>query len=399
MSMTNIVVLKKNQVFVALTCALFSLSSVAKEGDTFRPYVSVSMSQDDNLLRYDSKLSLPDGVESEDTVLQTKVGVDVNWKLSRQNIIVNAELNDNKYTNNSRLDNQGESIKAVWDWQMGSKLDGALGYSHNKTLASFTDNQVVALSGAKRSTNNLFANGSWLLTPDWRVGVSLSNVQTEYDNATSSASNTDVNSTEVSLFYLGFAGNSVGVKFRQNSTEFPDRVFNNLSAIDNQYHLSSAVMMLNWQFAGKSMLQGQIGVEALTNKHLGERDYSDVTARITYQISPTGKLQFRLSAWSEIESSWIFDAAYQRIQAVEISPVWQMSSKNALLLSYKLENVTYDGDSGATDDRQSASIFWINKPLSNLSVKVGYSNNERDSSRLFRDYQSNMFTVQAKLIW
>ncbi len=397
--MKRVITLKTNQAFVAVVCTLFTLSSVAKDGDTFRPYVSVSMSQDDNLLRYDSKLVLPDDVELSDTVLQTKVGIDVNWALSRQNFIVKAELNDSKYSNNSRLDNQGESIKAVWNWQVGSKLNGGIGYSLDQVLASFTDNQVVALSGAKRSTQNLFASGFWLLHPDWRAGVSLSSVLTDYDNSASAASNTDNSSTELSLFYLGFAGNSVGVKLRQNNTEFPDRVFNSLSRIDNQYQLSSVVMQLNWQFAGKSVFQGQLGVESLTNKHLAERDYSDITARITYQINPTGKFQFRASAWSEIASSWIFDAAFQRVQAIEFSPVWQMSSKNSLMLRYMLENVTYDGESGAADDRQSASIFWITKPVRNLSVTVGYSNNQRDSSRLFRDYESSMFTVQAKLIW
>ena len=397
--MKSVIALKINQAFVAVVCMLFALSSVAKDGDTFRPYFSISMTQDDNLLRYDSKLVLPDDVEVSDTVLQTRVGVDVNWELSRQNFIVKAELSDSKYSNNSRLDNQGESIKAVWNWQVGSKLTGGIGYSRDQVLASFNDNQVVALSGAKRSTQKLFVNGFWLLHPDWRAGINFSNLLTDYDNNTSAAANTDDNSAEFSLFYLGFAGNSVGVKLRKNNTEFPDRVFNGLSRIDNQYQLSSVLMQLNWQFAGKSILQGQLGMESLTNKHLAERDYSDITAKITYQISPTGKFQFRASAWSEISSSWIFDAAFQRVQAIEISPVWQMSSKNSLMLRYMLENVIYDGKSGATDGRQSASIFWLIRPVHNLSVTVGYSNNQRDSSRLFRDYESSMFTVQTKLIW
>lgn len=378
---------------------VFAMPSVAKEGDTFRPYASISVSQDDNLLRYDSRVVLPDSVESSDTIVKTAAGINVNWKLSRQLIVLNAGLSDSKYSNNSRLDNQGESLSAAWNWTLGSKLNGRVGYSRNKTLSSFTDNQTVALSGAQRTTQNYSVTGFWLLSPDWRTGVSLSSTDSEYNNATSQTSNTDSNATELSLLYLGFAGNSLGVKFRQNNTEFPERIYNDSSTVDNQYQLSSVLAVLNWQLAGKSRLQGQVGLESLANRHVKQRDYSDVTARLTYQLTPTGKFQFKASAWSEIQSSWIFDAVSQRVQAIEISPSWQMSAKNSLMFKYTLENLTYDGDSGATDDRKSWSVFWINKLFKNLNITVGYANNQRDSTRSLRDYQSNMFTINAKLIW
>ncbi|VAW47064.1 hypothetical protein MNBD_GAMMA04-2115, partial [hydrothermal vent metagenome] len=96
-----------------LISGIFSSPVVA--GDRFTPYVNFSVVKDDNLYRLDSDDNVS-GISKEDTIYQTKAGVAVDLMLSRQQVLADVSVTDNRFENNSNLNYAGQAVDLKWNW-------------------------------------------------------------------------------------------------------------------------------------------------------------------------------------------------------------------------------------------------------------------------------------------
>ena len=91
---------------------LLSAPSFAEGMIDIKPYISTSVNYDDNVFRFSSpeqaKASLGSNNRS-DYVKALNLGVDVNLRLSRQLVSLTANINKNKYSRFSNLDNTGKA--------------------------------------------------------------------------------------------------------------------------------------------------------------------------------------------------------------------------------------------------------------------------------------------------
>ena len=384
----------------------------SKPGDTFRPYISATVMYDDNFSKVDPDddvtiESLGGDNKLSDTMTVVAAGLDFDWKVSRQNFLLNAEINRNNFENNDYLNNDGEKYKADWLWRVGSHLNGVVGYSYDKGLASFQDNRTLALLGTSHTKQNYYFNGKWLFHPRWRFGAGLMGYESDYSReANKEVSDRDDVGGNVSIEFLSKQNNVLGFKYREKRTNYPAREFVDGNSFDNVYDLRQFLFTMNWQFTGQSSIKGNIGWENLDNKHLDQRNYSDWSANLKYLWVPTGKIQFELKGWHEVTPSETVIATYQRQQGASLGMLWSVTAKNSLTASVKHERKFLEGDpdfvdvgSSVDDTYRLGSVTWIYQPTYNFDIQLGYNFSQRESTGVNRNYDSNMVFATFKAQW
>ena len=157
---------------LALTAARLATAATVhnpEDGDFFDAYVTEQYLLDDNLFRvpagaqYFDSLVGP-GSTRNDRINVAILGLEGQWTGSRQAIALDAHVNDNRYTFNTRLDNVSGFGNVVWDWRAGALWTGEVGATLSRGLASF---QSLNFYGRDLVDSiQSFANASFQISPN-----------------------------------------------------------------------------------------------------------------------------------------------------------------------------------------------------------------------------------------
>lgn len=112
---------------LATAAALLAVPAHAKEGDTFRPFVSYARYYDDNLFRLakdEQTFVVQDGVpvvidhdSASDQYGVLSAGLNVDWKPGRQHITASATRNWVRFSRYTTLDYDGSDYQGRWNWR------------------------------------------------------------------------------------------------------------------------------------------------------------------------------------------------------------------------------------------------------------------------------------------
>ena len=128
--------------------------------EKFDPYAYAQVRYDSNLFRRDSD-------EEDETIGYLGAGVQADWKLSRQHLLLDAVVARVKYDSNDQLDHTMIDAKGTWAWQVGNLWSGNLGYRYEDELTSFTER--LTTDKDMRTTQTGFLTAGYQIHPDWRV--------------------------------------------------------------------------------------------------------------------------------------------------------------------------------------------------------------------------------------
>jgi exopolysaccharide biosynthesis operon protein EpsL len=372
-----------------------SLSAIAAPGDTFSPYVFASMTHDSNLLRLSAS-----STSTADFVRQMGVGMNVDWKVARQQILLTAAINDNRFDRYSILNYQGRDLQGRWNWQLDNHISGDLGCTDNLAIGSFANQQ--ALVSNQISRERCFYDGQWLFHPSWQVGIGASKSKLSFSNISQSVLNSENDVWETTLQYLSSANTKVGVKLRETNGHYPNQSLDFVSMIDNGYHQREILATADWNYSGHSLLQGQAGTVQRQDDHFSIRDYNGITARGTYTWLPTDKVRLGVSAWREITAYDDLTTSYSLNRGMSMDPSWTPTSK--ITVSGKIQHEIHDflGDPGIlvlttnrkdTSDIRVLTVSYQPTPSYSFSVSVGDDN--RDSNLPLYSFRSETVSISA----
>ncbi len=378
------------------------LPGLVKAENTLEPFVSLITVQDNNLYRLDSAIDealLPSTLSKSDTIYQTAVGLNLDWTVSRQQFLVNASMVDSRFDKNDSLDNMGQNLDAKWNWLVGSHVTGQVGVTNKKTLADLAN--TVSREGSEHTVQKMFASSNWRFHPDWRIGLGVSDYDSSYDTQAQQVLDRKDLSQSVNLDYLANSGSRVGLKFIQQDSQLPNRVVTESSTIDNEYTQQSMLVTTLWTVTGKSRLNAEAG---LVNRHylsISDRDYDGLNLKVDYDWFPTGKFIVNLGARRQIVSSDNLDSNYSENTAFNLNANWLYTDKVIFTSQIKQEQRDYAVDSGGsstlkeTYDTLSVGVNY--KPHRNFDVGFNYTQSQRDSTQLFRDYESDMLSLSLTI--
>ena len=376
-----------------------STSAIAAPGDTFNPYVFASMTHDSNLLRINDAAS---STNPADTVRQAGAGMDVDWKVARQQILLAASVNDNRFNRFSTLNYQGRNLRGAWNWQLDDHLNGDLGYTNNLTIGSFDNQQTIVRN--LRTQEQSFFDGLWSFHPSWKVGVGASKNKLTFPDITQRILDRDDDVWETSLQYLSSANNKVGIKLRETNGHYPNQAVDFVNMLDSGYQQREVLATMDWNDGGHNLFGGYAGTVQRKHDHFSRRDFNDINARGTYGWLPTGNIRLDASAWHEV---WAYDdltTSYSRNLGISLEPRWMPYSTITVSGRIQRERRDFLGDPGIlvlTTVRQDTALMRdlavSYQPAPNYTFRGSVGDQRRDSNQSQFSFYSKMVSISARL--
>lgn len=371
--------------------------AVSSPDDTFRPYVASSFLYDNNFLRLSKSV---DSVattgkrDKSDFIKQVTAGFDMDWKLSRQHFIVNANANRSWFQNYTSLDYTGWNTKAQWDWQLGNHLNGEIGYSNIQTLGDFS--QLNQLVDNLQNNQRYFGNAGYLFHPNGKINFGVFRTERQYDDPIRQQfSNNIEDNAQLDLQYLSPAGSIWGLQVIATDGQYPQRQLTATSTLDNAYTRMNYAATWDWRISRKTRVDGFLGYTQQNHKHFGSRNFADITAELNLNWQASEKTLLQLSTRRLIAQANNQFATFVLTQGAWFDVTWQSTPKITLKLPMSYQQQEYLGGTGNVVglDQQKDNVGTIGfnvmyYPLDSISAGTLLSYEKRDSTDPLRTYDS-----------
>ncbi len=378
-----------------LGCAL---PAGAGEGDTFRPYLTYSYTQDDNLFRLDDadpllSLRAPEG--KSDSYQTGGVGFILDWRPGRQRVQANMQVNTNRFDKYSDLDFDGQNYNVNWDWQLGNLLSGRLGGLYTVSLGNYKDFRQATVVSNTKTIREINFSGNYRFHSDWLAGVRLRDYTLDYSASGLANSNDQQTNLVLGLYYLGGAIQRVGVEVSQIDGTFPDRP--STGTLVKEYTEQAVRGIATWEVSGKSRLNVSLGYVNRDNE--GKADnYSGFEGRLEGDWIPTGKLMVTGLLRRALGNYQYQNASLVVVNEARLTANWLALPKVRVGPTVYYEMRDYQGSTRA-DDIWGAGLAVSYEPASWGTVSVNLLTEERDSTALYFDYQTNVLSLSASLVF
>lgn len=380
------------------SAALCALPAQAKEGDTFRPFVSYTQFWDDNLYRLaESEFGLV--TEKSDRYGVLSAGLDVDWRPARQRVEARLSKSQVRFDRNTRLDYDGSDYQLKWNWRLGNRLSGRIGATEKVTQSSFSD-LVNAQINNEITREDRFADADWQFHPRWSVGVGTATASSTNSAPQQAPLDYDETRYTASLGYRTPKGSTLRLQLRRVDGEYPRRT---QSYLDRAYTQDEINLLGDWTVSGKLVARGRVGYVQRQNDTVSQRDFSGMTGRLSADYLPTGKTLLSAAVYREIGNSDDANASYQLSTGASVSAAWQATSKLTLRATAQAENRVFEGDTGQApgqpqrdEDTVSGSVSLSYAPQRWATVDVGVQAGERESNVPF--YANYAYRFQAVFV-
>jgi hypothetical protein len=284
----------------------------------------------------------------------------------------------------------------------GDRFTGRAGASYRRSLGSFEDFRDTRRDVLTFRNVDLELN--YWITPDTELRGGTGTSDNKHDLASRQPADQSNRYWLLGLAQRTPLGNRLGVEYRRDRGEFPNRDFTAFSTVDDGYDQQTASLTALWQ-GGFTRIDGKLGYAWRNFDHLGERDSGGVSGDLNLRYDYSAKLALDARAYRRLDS--LDDAQSNQVieTGVRIQPRWTLSDR----LAVSLEGVFRDRqfqDSGAStgSDPPEEQIFNTElslsyAPRSFLTLTAGIDHGWRKSNRpgFDYDYRGANLSVQLNL--
>ena len=399
-----------SKVTTALLFVTVSSLTNAQVPNKFEPYVQASYVYDNNLFKVDKDNPLTNSPlqssDIADAIRALSIGINFEYNVSKQNVIANINLTDNKFDNNNQFDNVAKSYLLQWNWLAGKRLSGYVGAQYDIKLASFTDNQQLALLGADKKERSEYAKANLSLSESWQLSAELTQKEIDFQEASIDINDRESIKTAISLDFKTTVGNVFGISAAKTDMEFPFRVLNPETLDDNEFQLTNYAINSQWTVSPNFILNTKFGWDKLEYKNFASKNYSSGTFRIVNIWRPTSKLQLRISIWQEVSPSLNPLATVRRERIFRFLPNWRISTKQSLEMLFEFQNdvlrdnpFTEGNDDVLNEDLITTYVQWNYQPIERITIQARVQKSKRESDGQFRNFDSNLVFLNLQVRW
>jgi exopolysaccharide biosynthesis operon protein EpsL len=382
--------------------------AVTSPDDTIKPYVSSSLLYDSNLLRISDNVDpvlITGQSDKSDFIKQIAAGVDVDWTISRQHILVKANVNQNWFQNFNTLDYTGWDTSAQWNWQLGNNLDGEIGYTNAQVLGNF--GQLNGIVNNLINNQRYFANGGYLFHPNGKIKLGVFRTELEFDGTSRQFSNNTEDNAQVDLQYLSPAGSTLGLQVIATDGKYPQRQLTTGITQDNAYTRMNYALTWDWRATSKARIDGLVGYTQQNYAHFGIRNFSDIVARLNLGWQFSDKTLLELSGRRQITQADNLFASFVLTQGVWFNFSWQSTQKIAIRLPMSYQEQQYLGGGGTSaagfgqqkDKVGNISLNIMYHPVDSISVGPVLSYEKRDSNNPISSYETKSAGVNLQAVF
>jgi len=392
---------------ITLAICLISYSSYAEEEAQFdwKPYVSTSVAYDDNVFRLSDKTLAPLilGTSSvSDTINRTEIGTNLDWKISRQHLVLNGNLNQTRFNRFGFINNDGYSYKAGWNWQLMNHLSGELSVSQDQSMAGFTEIQSPILNMRTRKIK--LATANWEFHPRWRVYVRGD--QTDFGNSLSSyaSSNRTESAYETGIKYLTPNFNTVALSLREIDSQYVNRDPVSLALFGNANQQRELAVDTSWNATGKMRLQTRVAKVEREYTDVAQRNFNQWTGRVGVDWQVFNEIAISTSVSRALYAVDDFRASFVQSDILSFSPTWAISSKLTLQGSANYEDRNYLGNpvfnfagQPREDKITNSSLSLSYLPHRKVQLQLMWNNERRVSNFANVGYKDNTISSYVRI--
>lgn len=374
-----------------------SASAMASQDDIFKSYIGAELLYDSNFFKLDKNLD-PDSAIKGEFVKTINAGLAIDWTVSQQQFLIEADINQNWFQTFDELDYFGWDVGAQWNWQIGSDWNGKFAYSNKQTLGSY--NQInVAISNIYNYAKYKASIG-YLFHPSGRIRLAFFRTEIKFQAEGRQVSNLTENNAEFNLELLSPTGSKLGVRVLATDGDYPNRQFTEGGFLDQGYLRMDYAITYKWLWSTKTKIYGRAGYTQQDYDNLSSRNFGDFTAQLNVSWKPTKKVFILLSLWREIRQTENIQSNFNLSQGVLLNPSWDISPNIQMSSSISYEVQDYQElvgtDFERTDNIGKFEYNFIYKPFqyTTFDIMLGYE--RKHSNRQFRSFDS--FTAGLNML-
>ncbi|WP_189458406.1 hypothetical protein [Jeongeupia chitinilytica] len=360
------------------------------ETDPLILYADVSTLFDSNVFRLaDSAPAEAYGGSKSDVIVDPSIGMRVNWPVSRQQLLLDAQLSRPTYVRHRQLDYVGWQGQLGWDWQWGNAWSGRLGYSDSRTLSEFEDVMLGIKDLVRQQGGDLAA--TYALTSDWALLGSLASSQQHHDQRRYLDLQQD--SAGGGVRYRSGLGSEVTA--RADFTRITYREDLLIPADERGYRQWVTQLAVVWPVSAKTRLQGGYGWTSW--KYQAEADW---------QRSPTGNLALSWQASGKTRLYADYRRAFESpgqnigrnlIEGYGVGAEWQASERIGIDASWRREDKQVRQVLAYSQTTDYLRLGLKYQPDPALQLSVYGQHQARDSQLPLNDYRAAQAGIDLRL--
>ena len=377
----------------------------ADAGDPLNFIAGGVVRSEDNLFRLPSNFD-PQQVlgkpTKSDQVQVTYAGIKLDKSYSQQRFQVDATASNYRYRTFNQLNFDAFDYRALWMWHLTQRFGGNLSVDHKETQSSFSDTRNFTRSSTVTTENRRF-DADWWLHGNWHLTGGVAQYSWRNSQTFRAEDSIRQRSADAGVRYVANSGSSLALLSRQATGTYDERQLNAPQLLDTGFTQVETELRMSWVLSGKSTLDGRVTRLERKHRHFVQRDFGGTAGRLDYTLTPTGKLQLKLSAARDIASYQEANHSYYVNDSLAFAPVWQISDKVALRLNLQRSQRNFLG--GATlaspvarrDQVRSVQLSLDWSPMRFLLLTFSLQHDQRSSNEANFGYEANAASIAAQV--
>jgi hypothetical protein len=381
--------------------------AVPEAGNQLTLSAGDAFSDDDNLYR------LPDGIGNLTTLIGRRAarqdhldtasaGLDAQWTRSGQALGVDARVDENRYAQNTDLDNTSGHAKVVWDWRSGTQWLGEIGADFTQALAGSANSKYFEKDMVDQA--EYFGNATLQVDSRWNLTASLRHA--DHTHSALPRQFEDFHSTTeiAGIQYVSLQQNSFGAEYRHVTGNFTQPLPLDGVNFNQDYREDAARVLAAWQLGGSTRIDASAGYLVRSYPRADRGGYSGAVWRASLQWQAAPKTTLVLNGWRELNAYLDAESDYYVSSGASLVPTWNATERIALLATLSWTDQNYANTNPdliatvARHDRLSTQQFAVAyTPREWLRVQLGYGNQQRSSNQPQFQYSDRLLSATFSL--
>jgi exopolysaccharide biosynthesis operon protein EpsL len=361
------------------------------------------MTYDDNLFELPSTSQLPPGATSDGSTWINVDTADLSFdrQYSSQTFHADVSLSRNNYTSLHYLDYNAVSYTARWQWQLGNRLSGTVGVDREQFLGSYSDFQNYTIPNLQTHTAQTFKL-DWDASGPWHVVAGILHAQESSPAAFTQIGTFSQTDGQFGMSYVSQLGSSVTLQARDSLGTF-SRALDYVDMLDTGYKQREAEVLTHLIVGAWTTADARIGYVDRRYDTFGQRDYQGWVGQLQLNWQPSAHTLLTLVGSRDLVSFEAPDSSYYWLNAVNVGPAWDITSKIRLDGSVGLSWRTFEGaigagpDVGRSDLIGNARLGMTYKPTLNSSISLYATVSQRRSTLAEFGYHDKTVGMEATL--
>jgi exopolysaccharide biosynthesis operon protein EpsL len=364
-------------------------------------WAAENLTRDTNVFRISDHQSptVIGALKRTETIATTHLGASLDVPFSQQRLQASYNVYSSRYRNFKDLNNEGHTARAQLMWGIIHQVNGTVGYSESKGLASFAN--IQSRTPDMLNVRQTWLTANWSINPSLRASGGLAAAQNKHSDLARRLNDIETTTGDVGLAYVTPKDDSVGLVGRVEKGRLPRAATISGLTFNNNYDQYGAGATVAWVLNGLSRLDGRLEWVRRTYEEATQRNYGGPIARALYTWTPTAKLTVVAAALREFGPAEEINSSFVLVRGYYIRPQWTVTDKITIQGNLESNITDYRGDpvTGASytnhERLYGASITY--RPLRKVLLSAGVNRDTRFSTLPLGDFDVLVSFIEGRV--